>query len=521
MSWRAAFWLVLVAGAALRIVGLGSQSLWWDEAWQHYVVTGEGFSGFWGRLMNPRITLNPPLYHLVSYLSVRALSPVTGGVTDATLRLPSAILGILGLPSVFALVRCLFPGDRALATLAMALVAFAPFHVHYSQEARMYTLVMLLAALSTLALVRAVRAARPSAWALYTLSAASAVYTHVHTLFGLLGHAIWVLITHRRRFKAFVLSGLATALLFLPMVGFFVERVGNLKSPYGGAGASLFSVPYSLFVYSVGLSMGPSVAELKANRTLAALTPDWPVVATVALVFGALIIAGILDAGRRDPRTRALLLSGWLAPILGVSAAALLPDMTFNVRYTAWGFPFFIVILALGLSAAWRVARPLGVAAALAVAALFVVSDVSRLASPRYGKEDVRGAVAAWRSSGERKILFSYNGSPTVERYLAPGEIAWHVPIYRRSATRQRMTSVLEEVAVPPPPGAVGAARDTVYVLLARDVGRIVETEVRGRFPVPDSLDLAGGVTLLRVEVPARISGPPEVTPFGAPRGEE
>jgi hypothetical protein len=547
LSARVIFWLLLLTGFALRMAGLGSDGLWWDEAWQYYVVSAETFRGFWDRLLNPKITLNPPLYHLVSYGSVRLLAPIAGGLSDAVLRAPSAILGTLGLPLVYALVRRLRPdrADRPLALCVMAIVTFAPFHVHYSQEARMYTLVMALAVASTLALAHALTRGGRAAWALYALTAAAAMYTHVHTLFGLVGHAIWILGAHRRRLAPFIGSALVAALLFLPMVHFFLERVGNLRSPYGGAGASLFSVPYSLFVYSIGLSLGPSVAELKMDRSLGSLAGDWPIIAAVGIVFGALCLTGVAAAPRGGPVGRWGLLTGFLTPLVGVSVAAALPNMTFNVRYTAWAFPFFCVLLGLGLRASWRRSRALGVVAALAVAIAFAVSNVERHVNPRYGKEDVRGAVAAWRGAGGATLLFSYNGSPTVERYLAPAEEMWHVPIYGRRAAPRRLRSVLAEVAADtsevadrsavadssttpsttavadPSTAANAAPADSVHVLLARDWTGVVERDVRETFPVLTARRFPGAVSLLTLAVPVRVAHPPLADPAPPPRGEE
>lgn len=522
MNARVVFWLLLTAGFLLRIWGLGSQSLWWDEAWQHYLVSAGSLAAFWERLLNPHITLNPPLYHLVSYVSVRLLAPLAGGLTDAVLRLPSAILGTACLPLVYVLVRRLQPGrkERALALVVMAIMTFAPFHVHYSQEARMYTLVMALAIVSTLALVDAVARGGALTWSLYALTAAAAMYTHVHTIFGLLGQAIWVAAAHRSRLKPFLASAVGGALLFLPMVHFFLERVGNLKSPYGGAGASLLSLPYSFFVYSIGLSIGPSVAELKLDRSAGALAPYWPEIVGVGVLFGALCLAGIVAAPRRGTGGRTLLLTGLLTPLVGVSLAAFLPNMTFNVRYTAWAFPFFCVILGLGLEAAWRRSRALGAIAALAVAVAFAVSNVARHTNPRVAKEDVRDAVAAWRAAPGPSLLFSYNGSPTVERYLTSGEEAWHVPIWGRHAAERRIGAILAEVGDTTQVDA-RVPRDSVYVLLARDWSGIVERDVRDTFPVVATREFPGAVSLLTLEVPVRVTHAPAQAETTPPRGRE
>jgi len=76
------FWILLLAGAALRMVRLENHSLWWDEAWQYHVATASTLPELFERLLHPGITLNPPLSHLVSFVFMRF------GDSDALLRAP-------------------------------------------------------------------------------------------------------------------------------------------------------------------------------------------------------------------------------------------------------------------------------------------------------------------------------------------------------------------------------------------------------------------------------------------------
>ena len=78
------------------------------------------------------------------------------------LRLLPALAGAAAVPLTWYWLRQLWPRAVGLRLLAAALVAFSPTLVLYAQEARMYTVVVLLALLSLLALVELAR--RPS-WA--------------------------------------------------------------------------------------------------------------------------------------------------------------------------------------------------------------------------------------------------------------------------------------------------------------------------------------------------------------------
>jgi 4-amino-4-deoxy-L-arabinose transferase-like glycosyltransferase len=74
------------------------------------------------------------------------------GRSDGWLRIPAVLAGALTLPLVYQLGRRLL--GRAEGVLLMLLLAVAPFHVRYSQEARPYALLVLGAVLAAYALWR-------------------------------------------------------------------------------------------------------------------------------------------------------------------------------------------------------------------------------------------------------------------------------------------------------------------------------------------------------------------------------
>jgi len=77
--------------------------------------------------------------------------------------------------------------------MSAALVSMSPIHVLYSQDARPYALWTLVIVVSSVALLRAVRLGTPRPWAVYSISAALGLYSHL--LFGLVmaAHALYVL----------------------------------------------------------------------------------------------------------------------------------------------------------------------------------------------------------------------------------------------------------------------------------------------------------------------------------------
>jgi mannosyltransferase len=189
--YRWAFCLLLLLGFGIRLHKLTFHSLWLDEAVSVYLasfplaeVVRQGMT-----LQEP----NPPLYHLSLAIWMRVF-----GSGEAAIRLFSAFLGTLCLPSIYLLGRRLF--SSRLSLVAILLAAVNPFLVWYSQEARMYALVATLSAWSVYCFVRALDTPRWSWWAAYVVLTVSSLYTHLYAVFVLPAElALLLLYAWRRR----------------------------------------------------------------------------------------------------------------------------------------------------------------------------------------------------------------------------------------------------------------------------------------------------------------------------------
>src|SRR5499426_2866305 len=132
------FWLALIfgVGASLRLYGLEFQSLWQDEGFQYYIATQNSM----GKLFQQSLSFHPPLSFIVNHLFLLL------GDSDFLLRLLSTLCGIASLPILYVLGRELT--SKKAAVFAVFVLAFSPFHIWYSQEARMYSQLLFLSLLS-------------------------------------------------------------------------------------------------------------------------------------------------------------------------------------------------------------------------------------------------------------------------------------------------------------------------------------------------------------------------------------
>ena len=180
---------IIVLAAALRFWRLGHQGFWFDEANTALLV---GFSP--GRMLSliPQTESTPPLYYGIAWIWARIF-----GHDEVGLRSLSATAGVLTVPVAWAAARELFASDRA-GLIAAALTACNPLLIWYSQEARSYSVLVLLTATALLGFIRARTDPSPRALALWAGGSCLALLTHYYAIVAVAPQVAWLAWTHRR-----------------------------------------------------------------------------------------------------------------------------------------------------------------------------------------------------------------------------------------------------------------------------------------------------------------------------------
>lgn len=463
-------WIVVALGGALRFYGLDFQSLWHDEGLQYYVAAHNSL----GELFDQRRSFHPPLSFMVNHLFL-----LLGG-SDFFLRLPSALFGIASLPVLYVVAKDLTSKREAL--FAVFVLAISPFHVWYSQEARMYSQLLFLSLLSTMLLIHALKHGKARWWILYVSVGAAGMYTHVFMGLALGAHFLWVLLFHRRYMLAITISGFAVVLLFLPwavilpFIGRFARDVSNTgltvaPASAGRAGFTLAAIPYTFFVYSAGFSLGPTIAELHGNRSAQFILGFLPSILAVLSVFGFLVSTGVVVMYKRfGIRSLVFLLLGLSVPLAGAIVYSLTPRGTFNARYTVIAFPYFCVFIGTALAYISSGKKILGAGAVLAVIGISSVSLYNHFADPRYAKEDVRSAVAFWRQEAKSEPLLAIGST-------------WPAKRYAGLSTAERLFFVGGKDIVAAIDRVLSAQQfSSAYVVLSRDWNQTREMAIRSAF---------------------------------------
>ncbi|MDO8602531.1 MAG: glycosyltransferase family 39 protein [Candidatus Omnitrophota bacterium] len=92
------------------------------------------------------------------------------------LRLPSVLFGVISIGMVYCLGELLF--NKKAGLFSAFILAISPFHIYYSREIRMYSLIALLSLISVYFLVKAMRENKDIYWFCYSISNIIGIYVH-------------------------------------------------------------------------------------------------------------------------------------------------------------------------------------------------------------------------------------------------------------------------------------------------------------------------------------------------------
>jgi uncharacterized membrane protein len=270
--------LIMTVALVLRTWNLGGASLWTDEA----LTAFRAQAPLQESLASIMATGNQtPVY----FWSLR-LFPNS---TDALLRLPSALLGLLGIALTIFMVVQLYH-DRELALWAGALLAVNPFHVWLSRTARPYTMIFVLALLASYFFLMLLNGHRSRAmWIGFAVTSTVAYVTHFTTV-ALLGAEFMIFVfVVRQQPKLMRRWVAAQAVAGIPVMAWVYYA---LRNPVGVASEwipkpALRDVPLTLWNMALGydgvfkwymvpglmivtlglvFGMGYAFADRKANR---------------------------------------------------------------------------------------------------------------------------------------------------------------------------------------------------------------------------------------------------------------
>ena len=185
--------------------------------------------------------------HVFHTILVHLMAIWFGEDNAFAIRLPTLLFGVAGLGMIYALALKLFQ-SQLVAFLALWIAALHPVHIHYSQTARGYSLIMFFSAIMVYAAVKILESEKILKWSgVFIICGVLSVYTlptNVHFLLGLAGWVIYIALStkatgefnpdpeYSRRVLILMASlggaiGMLSWLVYFPVLGQMIETAKN------------------------------------------------------------------------------------------------------------------------------------------------------------------------------------------------------------------------------------------------------------------------------------------------------
>ena len=422
--------LFILLAFGLRLHNIEAFSFWTDEG-----LTPLRASYPLSEIFSNRITIqeaiskdtHPPFYFLLIHVSRQLW-----GETDFAYRFPSVLAGILLVPLLFQFGRRWH--SRRLGWLLALLTAVNPLQIWYANEARMYTLLVLLGAVASYLLLRALTGGNLQRnLIIYLIVAGLAVYTH-YTAVILIGvqSLFWIwLLWHNGQRRLIVGMAILLILVSIPLIPFTIPRL------FTGAEANYKYVSPQVMLQDVVHFFGMGMTT-DFSQTIIKLLD--------------LIVLGLLLLGLYAARTwkdRAFFLVYLLATVFGLMLGSyLFKPMYQGVRHIMIGSPAFLILLAWSILFLWERSTADGgrrwrwqslAAFVLFLSLLGPLMSLNNLYNDdEYAKGDFRAQIQRMEQYAGANDVIVYNDAiilPMHEHYRTRPDIALTaLPIYPRKA---------------------------------------------------------------------------------------
>ena len=362
--------LTVAIGAVLRFWDIAKSSIWHDEGYTMMLAPDGVLEILWrtGR------DVHPPLYYVALHYWMELF-----GTTEAAARSLSVVFMLACIPIGYLLVKRLC--SESAGRLAAIFVAFGPFLVRYSQEARMYAMVAFILLLSTYFLVRAVESKSSNKWfVFYAVTIAAALYTHYYSIFMILVHWSYVLYVTSRKDKRGLfdyrwwLANFAGAALFLPWLPSALAQVKRVQASFWIPPSNIETLPNTLMQFMVYNNL----TELGK-----------PVKLGISFIFVGFVVGLWVYAKKYRSSTFLMAAYALAAPVLVVMVSVLLSRPIYVDRYFVFSAVAFYALLAIILVHGWPFAKKSALSA-ITAAVMLVVFMIGNLNVYKYGNHQMR-----------------------------------------------------------------------------------------------------------------------------------
>jgi mannosyltransferase len=419
---------ITVAGAALRFATL-SQSVWFDEAGT-IINVGGSLAHVFTTVSYKEVA--PPLYFVCLWIWRHIF-----GTSAVDMRALSALAGTLTIPVVFAVADRLV--QRRAAVVTTVLVAANPVMLYYSQELRMYSLLVLLCALGLLAFLVTLRTPTRRNLCLWTVVSLLAMATHYFAALAVLPQAALLLLDAWRRQgdrRSTAFAAGATVVALLPLAALLVHQYGRAYSYL----QQVLTSPFVFQPFTARTASGNIPAQIEQQVLIG---PGGPWKGHLAIVVLLVFMVSVVLLFRLPaPRLRAAEFALTLTvPGMLMTVVFLAFHVGLEGRYL---LPLAVpaaVVIGCGLGSAES--GKLGLAATALICGVWLLIGISSATMPTIGgREDTRGAARALGVAGEGRLI-------AIDQRWDLQPLQEYLPSARVYGQRRAQITELDVVAMP------------------------------------------------------------------------
>lgn len=386
--------LIVGLGLCLRFFKIGEHGFFIDEVYTALVVNGKA---------DPELvafdSIRPLYFELMKYWALIRQDEVW-------LRLFSTIFGAANIALVYQLGKMV--ANRKVGIVAAILVALSPMEIHYSQQARMYTLGSFFALLGSICLSDALSVGRKISLFGWALSRALMILTLPLTAV-LIGVDIILAASNpeRKKFLPHLLGWLVVVgLCWLPVL----QNMWNLNK----------NSPYDEWRGNLPVPLASDFTTMIINFTCSAIPlQEWkgPPVQDLFSIAYVLAFACVLAIGIFANKNKSAVLWG-VAPLFGIFALSYFAKPLLITRYCMFTAPFIFIVVACGFVQLWKAHKP----SAILMQTLFVLAIGLNL-NYYYSHqihEDWRAAtnyVMSKEKTGDEIVVWNYHSNYSFPYY--------------------------------------------------------------------------------------------------------
>lgn len=390
--------LLLAAGATARFLYLAGKPFWFDEAFSVEVARLDWRNFLhllWWR------EANMSLYYVLLRIWLHF------GQSPFFIRSLSAVISTATIPAIYWLGSILY--DRRVGLIAAALLAFNGYDIRYAQEARSYSLFVLLATLSSGFLIAYLRKPSRRNQVGYAVCTTLAVYAHFYALLLIVAQHLAVWLRSERKSEEQSKSEDSDA-----------ARLHR-------AWIAVAVLPPLIFVAKTGAGPirwihRPGLGDLV--RFSAYFTNGWPLIYLAAWVVALFPVRNLFRRGPDWEKWRVQFLFIWLLFPIILTVLLSFARPVFLPRYMIFCIPALLLLAAAGLATI----RPAWLSAVLAASVLLLSARFVPFVYAHDFDDERDGSVAA-----ANLILDQSRPGDAVVFHIAEARIPYEFVLSQRS----------------------------------------------------------------------------------------